>query len=450
MNRKLKLLFVVGTIFLGGALAYRQLDKSCASPNVHEQTHGGAEKTANKEGLAAYICEVAAWVGAGPSGPLATRQVGAVDHGERQEAAKSQEHGQEEAEAGEKTLVRLSPEKIQEFKIETQVAAAGPVNLHIERPAEVKFNRNKLAHIVPRVAGVVSRVEVSEGRRVEKGQLMAVLESRELADAKATYLAAVERRDLAKEAFVREERLWQQKVSAEKEYLTAKTELAEADINAASAEQKLRALGLPASTIKGLSRDDANLTEYKIMAPLSGTIIEQHLSLGEAVGTDRAVFVIADVSTVWVDVTIYTSDVASIMPGQKVQIDLDGEQPISGTIEFVTPEVKEATRTAVARLVLDNSAQRLRPGMFVTARLEIPQEPVPVRVARSAVQRLDKANVVFVERAGGFAPRPVELGRENHDYVEIAAGLRPGETYVSNGVFLLKSLMQKSQLGDAD
>ncbi len=452
MNRVATFLVVVTIVGIAGAVAYAQVGYMCSSPTEEggEPARDDAQSAPTREGLARRVCEV------GLISALAERAgFGSGDSLEKAEPAPAKEttggpQHDEAAEAEDEQSVRLSPDQIQKFKITTAAAAAGPVAIRIDRPAEVKFNRNKLAHIVPRVPGVVSRVDVSEGEHVEDGRLMATLESRELADAKADYLAAVARRELARDAFIREEQLWKQKVSAEKEYLTAKTEFAETEISVATSDQKLRALGLPADVISKLSRGDPGLTEYKIVAPRSGIVVERHLSLGEAVGTDRAVFIVADVGTVWVDVTIYPSDLVSVMPGQRVELDLEEGEPISGTIEFVTPEVKEATRTGVARLVIDNARRRLRPGMFLSARIQTSQAVVPIRVPRSAVQQQNNTTVVYVEDDGVFAPRPVKIGRENHEFLEIVDGLQPGETYVSNGGFTLKSLMLKSQMGEGD
>ena len=133
---------------------------------------------------------------------------------------------------------------------------------------------------------------------------------------------------------------------------------------------------------------------------------------------------------------------------RRVEIDLGDGDPVLGKIEFVTPEVKEATRTAVARVVVDNASRRLRPGMFVTAQVQISQELAPVRVPKSAVLRQDDTSVVYVEHEGAFAPRPVRLGRENHKFVEVVAGLQPGETYVSSGAFVLKAQLAKGSFGE--
>lgn len=454
MNRITKFLIGLALIGVAGVVGYRELGELCESANLEGAGHKDAQENAApstaEEGLAERVCRsspVSALlerVGARPMTHVAAQANRKDDH-----ASDSPSPGAHEHEEGkEEGAVRLSQEDIRKLGIQTQTAGEGAVTRHIERPAEVKFNRDRLAHIVPRVPGVVSSVSVSQGERVKEGQLMATLESRELADAKADYLAAMERRALAREAFLREERLWKQNVSAEQEYLKAKSELAEADISVATAKQKLQALGLAANVIEALTRDDPRLTEYSITAPLSGTVVERHLSLGEAVGSERAVFIVADVSTVWVDATIYPSDLSAVKPGQSVLIDLDEGEPISGTIEFVTPEVKEETRTGVARLVVDNARGRLRPGMFVTAQVQISQEQAPVRVPKEAVQRQDNANVVYVKHNESFEPRPVKLGQENHEFVEIVAGLQPGETYVSKGGFTLKSLMQKSQMGE--
>lgn len=454
MNRMTKFLITLALIGVAGVVGYRGLGQLCEPANLegsgHKDAHENAAPSTAEVSLAERVCRsspisaLLESVGARPMTHVAAPATHKDDHASDTPSPSTHEHEEGEEEGA----VRLSQEDIRKLGIQTQTAGEGAVTLHIERPAEVKFNRDRLAHIVPRVPGVVSRVEVSQGTHVGEGQLLAILESRELADAKADYLAAVERRDLARQAFLREERLWKQNVSAEREYLSAKTALAEAEISVATAQQKLRALGLSEAVIKTLSRDDPRLTEYKITAPLAGTVVERHLSLGEAVGTERAVFIVADVSTVWVDVTIYPSDLSSVKPGQRILIDLDEGEPISGTIEFVTPEVKEETRTGVARLVVDNASGRLRPGMFVTAQVQISQEQAPVRVPKEAVQRQDNANVVYVKHNGSFEPRPVKLGRENHEFVEIVAGLRPGETYVSKGGFTIKSLMQKSQMGE--
>jgi cobalt-zinc-cadmium efflux system membrane fusion protein len=170
--------------------------------------------------------------------------------------------------------------------------------------------------------------------------------------------------------------------------------------------------------------------------------------LGEAVSTDKEAFVVADTSTVWVEVTIYPQDLPLVRAGQSVVIDAGGEQPIKGKIAFVTPHVREETRTAVARVITDSAGGRLKPGMFVKVQIEVGQEMATVRVPKSAIQNYEDGPVIFVQEGKKFEPRPVKVGRENSQYVEILSGVSAGETYVSEGAFTLKAQLSKASFGD--
>jgi len=303
-------------------------------------------------------------------------------------------------------------------------------------------------HVVPRVAGVVSKVATKEGETVEKDQLLAVLQSRELAEVKAAYLADLERLSLARENFEREKRLWEKKISSEKDYLAEKTEFAEAKIALTASEQKLWALGLSQQYVDTLKGSSTDLTNYEIRAPIGGTVIERHLSLGEAVSTDAAVFMIAETSSVWVDITVYPEDLPNVGPGQTVQIELGNGPDLEGSISFVTANVHEETRTAVGRVIIDSADGRLKPGMFVKALIEVGKETGEVRIPKSAVQNFNNSPVVFVQEGDSFEPRPVRLGRENSKYVQILTGVEEGESYAAEGAFTLKALIQKSQMGE--
>jgi cobalt-zinc-cadmium efflux system membrane fusion protein len=368
-------------------------------------------------------------------------------------AAHKEGDGTDEAKGErDKQGVELSPDQLRDFGIEVAVAGPGPISMHIERPAEVKFNGDRVVHVVPRVGGVVSQVLVSQGQDVSKDTLMAVLNSRELAELKASYHADFERRNLARETFERESRLWEKKISSEKDYLDAKTALAQAEIALHLSGQKLIALGFSQQFVDALpGSEDADLTRYEIPAPISGTIIERHASLGESVSTDKELFILADASAVWVEVTVYPRDLPLVRTGQSVSIDVGDGNPIAGEIAFVTPQLSEETRTGVARVITDNAEGRLKPGMFVKAQVAIGEPTVPVRVAKSAIQTDEEhSSVVFVQHGDKFEPRPVQLGNQNTEFVEIRSGLKAGEAYVSNGAFTLKAELSKGSFAEQD
>ncbi|MEX2399570.1 MAG: efflux RND transporter periplasmic adaptor subunit [Rhodothermales bacterium] len=356
-----------------------------------------------------------------------------------------EDHAGEAADLGPE-LVRLTAAELEEFEIE--IRAAGPAEMRVTKtyPGEVRVNEDRYAHVVPRVPGIVRSVRKNLGDAVRAGETMAVLESRELADAKAEYLAVNERLELARSNFEREERLFKREISSEQEFLEARQRLAEARINVRSATQKLRALGFSADYIEDLpNEEEASLTLYPLAAPFSGTVVEKHITQGEALDGDAGAFEVADLSTVWVDLSIYQQDMALVTEGQDVVITAGGHSD-RGKIAYVRPIVGEETRTALARIVLPNPHGRWKPGMFVTGAVALDAPRVDVVVPKSALQDLDGQTVVFVKTADGFEARPVVTADESEGRVAIASGLAPGDEYVASGGFALKSELEKSEM----
>ena len=192
-----------------------------------------------------------------------------------------------------------------------------------------------------------------------------------------------------------------------------------------------------------------SLTVYELKAPIAGTVIERQISLGEYASEQKPAFVVADLSSIWVDLSIYRQDLRRVRLGDEVLIDPDdGRGEIKGAISYMAPIGSSETQTALARVVLPNPDGRLRPGLFVTARLILAARNVAVAVRRSAIQTLESRTIVFVREDGDkIEARPVELGDSDPKFVEIRAGLSVGERYVAENSFVVKAEMGK---GDAD
>lgn len=192
-----------------------------------------------------------------------------------------------------------------------------------------------------------------------------------------------------------------------------------------------------------------SLTVYELKAPIAGTVIERQISLGEYASEQKPAFVVADLSSIWVDLSIYRQDLKRVHLNDEVLIDPDdGRGEIKGTISYMAPIGSSETQTALARVVLPNPEGRLRPGLFVTARLILAARNVAVAVRRSAIQTLENKTIVFVREDGDkIEARPVELGDTDPKFVEIRAGLSTGERYVAENSFVVKAEMGK---GDAD
>ncbi len=197
---------------------------------------------------------------------------------------------------------------------------------------------------------------------------------------------------------------------------------------------------------------DESLAPFEVTTLISGTVIDKHVTLGEAASRDRDIFVIADLSTVWIDLTVYQRDLARVKPGQKADVYKvyvgDSVAHNTGAISYITPVVDEHTRTATARLVLPNRNNFWRPGMFVTARVLLERTEVPLVVPHTALQMFEGKSVVFLKRDEGFEPQPVTFGRRSETHIEVLSGLSAGDQYVSEGGFTLKAELGKDAFGD--
>ncbi len=347
-------------------------------------------------------------------------------------------------------IIRLSAADIEEFDLEILTAGPGRLPVHIELAGEIAINPDRLAHIVPRVPGVARAVYKQLGDQVKEDEVLAVLESRELSELKSAYLVAKERAILAETTFEREEKLWKASISSEREYLDAQKSLAEAQIEVRAAEQKLHALGFSNAYLEELSFNvDEQFTRYEMTAPFAGAIVGKHISLGEMLKDDAEAFVVADLSSVWVNFAVYQSDLPSVYVGQQVRVSAGENAPNeTAPISYLSPVIDEATRTAWARVVLPNQSGAWRPGTFVSGAVAVESVAVAVAVPKAALQVIEERTVLFVETEAGFEKRPVVLGRANDTHVEITIGLSPGQRYVARGSFLLKAQLAKGAFGD--
>ena len=333
--------------------------------------------------------------------------------------------------------VAMSDEQLRQNQVE--VLTAGPVRIRnvLQLIGEVRFNEDRTVHVVPRLSGIVQSVAANAGDRVKKGQVLAVVSSQALADQRAELLATQKRLALARTTFEREKKLWEDKISAEQDYLQARTALQEAEIAARNAQQKLASLGS--------QKAGGDFTRYELRSPIDGVVVEKHIALGEAVKEDATVFVVADLSTVWAEMTVYAKDLNAVKVGQKATVKATAfDSTSSGTVFYVGSLVGEQTRPAKARIVLPNPQGVWRPGLPVNIELVAGEVEVPVAVSQEAIQSVRDWTVVFGRYGAYFEARPVELGRSDGRFVEVVEGLNAGEQYAAKNSFLIKAELGKA------
>ncbi|AIJ49269.1 cytochrome C peroxidase [Comamonas testosteroni TK102] len=366
------------------------------------------------------------------------------DHGsEAGHAEQSPGKGKAAAEADhadeEEGLLKLDAERARAAGVSLAEASPALIAGTLQLPGEIRFNEDRTAHVVPRVAGVAESVAANLGQLVKKGQLLATLTSPAVSEQRSELMAAQKRLALARTTYQREKQLWQEKISAEQDYLQAQQALREAEIASANAQQKLAAIGAGSGTAGALNR-------FELRAPFDGVVVEKHLAVGEAVQDSTAVFTISDLRSVWAEMKVAASDLPFVRVGEKATVHATAfESRATGVVAYVGALIGQETRTAPARITLDNPDGIWRPGLFVNVELTAAGQQAAVAVANAAIQKIDGDKpVVFVPVAGGFKAQAVKLGKADGQSTEVLQGLSTGQRYVKDGAFVLKSELGKA------
>lgn len=187
-----------------------------------------------------------------------------------------------------------------------------------------------------------------------------------------------------------------------------------------------------------------SLQTYVVTAPLSGVIITRNANPGEQTG-DKTLFTVADLSTVWIELSLFPRDVAKVRVGQDVRVkNTEAGLEASGKVVYVAAFGQAANQTLTARVLLDNPERRWSPGLYVTTEVTLTDTAAPLAIRKEAVQTLEGRSVVFVQdEDGGFVPHEVTLGRSDGEFAEVLTGLKAGDTYAAANSFIIKAELGK-------
>lgn len=371
----------------------------------------------------------------------------------------------------ESSLVKLSDEQIEATKISVSPVGGGKIVRHLAVAGTIAMDCDRIGRIAANVAGTIIELRKKLGDAVQKGEVVAVLESREVAEARGEYLSSLVSYQLQSTLFERDRSLWQKQVMAEQQYLKTRSAFTEARVRVDLAKQKLLALKLSNQEIDLLARQasaavEANgaaltpeettksLRRYELHALSSGRVVERKVDLGAPVGKDgqeAEIYVIADLAKVWVDLSVPTADLGKVKEGQTVTIKGNiSSQRTSGKIIFISPMLSKETRAARVIAEIDNHASLWHPGSFVTAEVEVDEKAVAARVPRTAIQTSNGENAVFVRTVDGFEKRDITIGQQDGDNAEVVSGLDAGELIAVSNTFALKAELGKAAAEDSD
>jgi cobalt-zinc-cadmium efflux system membrane fusion protein len=194
-----------------------------------------------------------------------------------------------------------------------------------------------------------------------------------------------------------------------------------------------------------------SLRNYQVTSEIAGTIIKKEVTIGEVVRDDKPIFAVADLSTVWIDFSVFPQDFERVRLGQTVRITYaTNVKPVSGKISYISPTGSENTQSLLARAVAQNLEGLLRPGLFVMGDLETDEVEVPIAVRPDAIQTLNEKTAIFVVEGKAFEAREVKLGARDRNHVQVLSGVNAGDHYVSTNSFLLKAELAKGEAGEED
>lgn len=201
---------------------------------------------------------------------------------------------------------------------------------------------------------------------------------------------------------------------------------------------------VPKGDLLAVVESNQSLTPYELRASMAGTVVDRQISLGEFVSEQKPAFVVADLSSIWVDFSVYRRDLARVRAGDKIAIDVeDGGAPVQTALTYLSPVGSSETQSVLARAIVANADGRFRPGMFVRGRVLLAEKPVALAVKLTALQMLENRAVVFVRSNDKFEARDVLVGARDAEWAEITFGLAEGDVYAAANSFVIKAELAK-------
>ena len=306
--------------------------------------------------------------------------------------------------------------RIEEVRIQSLTQAVRAV-------ATVVPDESRISHVHARVSGWIERLDINTtGELVQAGQPLARVFSQELLSSQTEYLAA--------------------RRATEASGITSAVVV--------SGRTRLTVLGMSAAEIDEIEQSGTPRRLVTVVAPRSGVVVDRGITVGTAIDPSTTLLTIADLSRVWVLAEVPEADIPAVHVGAIAQLDFpaSGRAPFGARVDFLYPTLTERTRTLRVRLSVANPSGTLRPGLYGTAAFESTGTPA-ITIPRDAVVDTGRQQHVFVVIGDRFEPRPVTLGVQLADRVEVRAGLKQGESIVSAGVFLLDSESRLRATGGA-
>ncbi|MCB1232670.1 MAG: efflux RND transporter periplasmic adaptor subunit [Verrucomicrobiae bacterium] len=354
---------------------------------------------------------------------------------------------------GESLKIRVaSAEAMSKVGVGVSEPETTTASLAVEAYATVDYNQNQVAKITPLVGGIVREILVVPGQTVAAGEPLGVIHSTDLAESKSRYLSTVAAMKLADLQVARERQLAEKRITAASELESSEANVEVATVDLAAARQRLMNLGLTEQEIEALGSEGRPTSALTLRAPFSGTIVDRNVAAGERVEPGDPIVVLADLSSMWIELSIPVREATKLAPGMMVKAQFAElpETVISGQLVWIATAVDEKTRRIQARALVVDPPASLRKGLYGNAHIQIGEGKSSLAVPTGSIQTIDGIPFVFVQKEPAlFAATRVQLapGSPSDHLTAIEGGLAPGDQIVSQGSYILRSEFLKSLLG---
>lgn len=377
----------------------------------------------------------------------------------------AKEAGHEAGETHEETpgRITLTAAAISEAGITTWQVK--PVDLEhlLVLTGSVEHDENRLLQVASNVRGRVVSIPVDLGAWVRKGDALLVVESVDLGKAREEFLRETAGLRVASRGYERAKKLVEEKAISSGEFQAREGEYLSRRAAAQAAERALHLLGDSGDAIQRLKAsadsDGEGLTgeapRLTLRAPFDGRVVDRKVTPGSLVEALQPLVTVANLGSVWVFLQAYEKDLALLHEGLPVTIRTEAYQQESfkGRIDFVGSTLDATTRTVRLRATVENRSEKLKPGMFVKAHVDVPKPAAEAKlilvVPQAALQTLEGRTTLFVQAEPGvFERRFVEVGHSFEGFTEVLAGVKAGDVVVTEGSFVVKSEFAKATLAD--
>lgn len=351
-----------------------------------------------------------------------------------------------EKEPQDPNVVELTPV----LQSQVKIATVGEAEIRdiLRVPGSIQVDEQRVARIGASVTGRITDINVILGQDVKQGQVLATLNSTELAQNQLLYIKASQQIALQTKAVERARQLFEADVIGAAELQRREAELSAAKADLYTAKEQLHVLGMSDKSIAQIANSGQMRSYSNVDARLAGTVISRKVNLGQVVQPAEELFIVADLSRVWAVAEVPEQQAELVQEGEDVDIEIPalGNRKFTGKLIFVADVVNPLTRTVTVRTDLDNSDEAIKPDMLVSMLVQskaVKQIAVPLR----AVVRENDKDHVFVEIAPNkFRMREVELGSKYQEMVSVSEGLEQGEKVIAEGAFHVNNERKRKEL----